>query len=222
MFAVLGEGFVIAGPLRRWEPFFIGHDFGDIAFDSVVVEELAHEHAAITRRAHLFLERIGAFLAELVVLLEQRFFERFVFQEEGVHGIDAFLALAEEAAEAGRLLSIILDFGVQVFDLFHQGGVFFFQGVLLVLVNSLEAFLGGEEFLLLAGDEARGADGAHPSPQPITNEEEHGRADRREGNEQVLNRRGIKVDHGHMVLAPSAGVNVQAPAYEVGIGLKGP
>ena len=71
-------------------------------------------------------------------------------------------------------------------------------------------------------NQARSADGANPAAQPITNEEEHGRAHSHQGEEQVLDRLTFKVDHGHMVLSPPAGVNVQAPPYEVDIGSKGP
>ena len=37
-----------------------------------------------------------------------------------------------------------------------------------------------------------------------------------------MDRRTFEANHGHMVLAPPAGVNVQVGPYGVGIGLKGP
>src|SRR5438876_10078076 len=47
---------------RGWKHLLVVENLRDVLLDPVVVEQLAHEHAAIAGGAHLFLERIGTLL----------------------------------------------------------------------------------------------------------------------------------------------------------------
>ena len=49
--------------IRSRQMFFISHDLGDVSLDPLVIEQLAHQHPAVTRRTHLLAQGIGALLS---------------------------------------------------------------------------------------------------------------------------------------------------------------
>src|SRR5262249_27914474 len=115
-----------------------------------------HPPPPIPRIPHLLLERIGALLLQLLILVIQRLFQRLVLQQQRVHRIRLLPTRAEQPPQPRRLLAILLDLRRHVLDLLAKLLVLLLDVRQLVLVERLEPALGGEQLLLLGRDQLAG------------------------------------------------------------------
>src|SRR5207237_901976 len=102
-----GECLGLPRPVRPLQAPLVVEELRDVTLDPLVVEQLAHQHAAVAGVAHRLLQGVRALLPELLVLVVQRLLQRLVLQQQGVHGVGLLAAGGEQPAKARGLLSIL-------------------------------------------------------------------------------------------------------------------